>query len=184
MVRQADTGGAVGIDVHVVTSKVAGTPTRAPSLELHVGRYDGSSVEVEVERRVAASPDLPAELSMARADGRALWGAEPREVLAPVPADWIVDRGRHWLLTWRSLTDDAENAAFMVFTACRIWRFALERVHYSKAQAARWALDRDPSLTAVRQAIQQYERASANMIDEQGIVDLLDTVLHETTRVP
>jgi predicted nucleotidyltransferase len=182
LVRQADTGGAVGIDLHVVTSEVAGAPTRAPSLELHVGRYDGSSIELEVERRVAASPDLLAELSMARADGRALQGAAPREVIAPVPADWIVDRGRHWLLTWRSLTDDAENAAFMVLTACRIWRFARESVHCPKAQAAQWALDRDSSLTAVRQAIQQYERASANMIDERGIADLLDTVLHDTTR--
>jgi hypothetical protein len=55
-------------------------------------------------------------------------------------------------------------------------------VHCPKAQAAQWALDRDSSLTAVRQAIQQYERASANMIDERGIADLLDTVLHDTTR--
>jgi predicted nucleotidyltransferase len=162
LVRQADTGSAVGIDVHVVTSEVAGAPARAPSLELHIGRYEGSSIELEVERRVAASPDLPAELSMALADGRALHGAVPREAIAPVPADWIVDRGRHWLLTWRSLTDDAENAAFMVLTACRIWRFALESVHCSKAQAAQWALDRDPSLTAIRQAIRQYERASVN----------------------
>lgn len=183
LVHRADTGGAVGIDLHVVTSEVAEAPTRAPSLELHIGRYDGSSIHVEVERQVAASPDLPAELFMARADGRALQGAAPREVIAPVPADWIVDRGRRWLLTWRSLTDDAENAAFMVLTACRIWRFAQEGVHCSKVRAARWALDRDPSLTAGRQAIHQYERASANMIGEQGIVDLLDTVLHETTRV-
>ena len=182
LVRQADTGGAMGIDMHVVASEVAGAPTRTPSLELHIGRYDGSSIELEVERRVAASPDLPAELSMARADGRALQGAAPREVIAPVPADWIVDRGRHWLLTWRSLTGDAEHAAFMALTACRIWRFALESVHCSKAQAAQWALDRDPSLTAVEQAIQQYERASANMIDKQGLADLLGTVLHETAR--
>jgi hypothetical protein len=119
---------------------------------------------------------------MARADGRALQGAAPHEVIAPVPVDWIVDRGRHWLLNWRSLTGDAENAAFMVLTACRIWRFALESVHCSKAQAAQWALDRDPSLTAVRQAIRQYKRASADMIDEQGIVDLLDTVLLDATR--
>jgi predicted nucleotidyltransferase len=71
LVRQADTRSAVGIDVHVVTSEVAGAPARAPSLELHIGRYEGSSIELEVERRVAASPDLPAELSMALADGRA-----------------------------------------------------------------------------------------------------------------
>ena len=79
VVRQADAGSAAGIDLHVVTSEVAGAPTRAPALELHVGRYGRSSVELEleVERRVAACPDLLAELSMARADGRALSGPAP-----------------------------------------------------------------------------------------------------------
>jgi predicted nucleotidyltransferase len=182
LVRQADLGSAAGLDVQVVTAAVAGVPTRAPALELHIGRYDGSAIEFEVERRVAAYPDLLAELSMARADGRALRGAAPDEVIAPVPADWVVDRGRHWLLRWRSLTDDAENAAFMVVTACRIWRFAAENVHCSKAQAAEWALGRDPSLTAVRQAVQRYERDRATVIDELDVADLLDTVLRETAR--
>ena len=103
-------------------------------------------------------------------------------MIAPVPADWIVDRGRHWLLTWQSLTDDAEHAAFMVLTACRIWRFAVENVHCSKAQAAQWALSPIPSLTAIRQAVGQYEQDRATMADEQHIADLLDTVLRETTR--
>ena len=180
VVRQADAGSAAGIDLHVVTSEVAGAPTRAPALELHVGRYDRTSVEFEVERRVAACPDLLAELSMARADGRALSGPAPHEVIAHVPADWVVDRGRRWLLTWRSLTGDAENAAFMVLTACRIWRFAVENVHCSKAQAAEWALARRPRLTAIRQALRQYEHDATSVVDEHGIAELLDCVLDET----
>ncbi|WP_433342600.1 nucleotidyltransferase domain-containing protein [Micromonospora sp. CA-111912] len=180
LVRQADLGSAAGIDVHVVTAEIAGAPSRTPALELYIGRYDRSSTGFEVERRVAASPDLPAELSMARADGRSLRGAPPREVIAPVPPGWIVDRGRHWLMTWRSLTDDTENAAFMALTACRIWRFAVDNVHCSKAQAARWALDRDPSLTVVRQAVQQYEQDPTAIVGEQGITRLIDTVLQET----
>lgn len=180
LVRRADVGSAAGLDVHVVTTEVAGAPTRSPAVELYIGRHDRSSIEVEVERRVPASPDLPAELSMARADGRALSGAAPREVIAPVPADWIVDRGRYWLLTWRSRTDDAENAVFMVLTACRIWRFAVEQVYCSKAQAAEWALDRDPALTAIRQAVRLYERDRPGTVDEQDMADLLDTVLRET----
>lgn len=181
LIRQVDVGSAAGLEVHVVTAEVAGAPTRAPALELYLGRHDRSPPEIEVERRVPAAPDLPAELSMARADGRALRGAAPREVIAPVPAGWIVDRGRHWLLTWRSLTDDAEHAAFMVLTACRIWRFAVEHVHCPKAQAAAWALDRDPSLTAVRQAVEQYEHDRASTVDEQDVADLLDIVLRETS---
>jgi hypothetical protein len=40
LVRHADAGSAAGLDLHVVTTEVVGAPTRAPALELHVGRYD------------------------------------------------------------------------------------------------------------------------------------------------
>jgi Domain of unknown function (DUF4111)/Nucleotidyltransferase domain len=184
VVREADAGDAAGIDLHVVTVMAAGTPSRAPALELYLGRHGPSPTALEVERRVAASADLATELSMALSDGRALTGAPPQELIAPVPAAWVVDRGRHWLTTWRSLTDDADHAAFMVLTACRIWRFALEGVHCSKPQAAEWALDRDPSLTVVRQAVQQYEHDPTTLVSEQGVADLLDTVLRETAAGP
>jgi hypothetical protein len=133
---------------------------------------------------VAASPDLATELSMALLDGRALNGVPPDEVIAPVPAEWIIDRGRHWLATWRSLTDDAEHAAFMVLTACRIWRYALDEVYCSKSQAAEWALDRDPSLTAVLQAVQRYQHDPTTPVGEHGIAELLDRVLRETADKP
>ena len=181
-VRRAEIGGAAGVDLHVVTTEAAGTPARAVPVELYLGRHDQSGIGLEAVRHVSADPDLPAELSMARADGRVLKGARPREVIAPVPVDWITDRGRYWLARWRSLTDDTENAAFMVLTTCRIWRFAMENVHCSKAQAAEWALARNPSLTVVRQAVQQHEQDPASLIDQRAIADLLDTVLHETAR--
>ncbi|NES29633.1 DUF4111 domain-containing protein [Micromonospora terminaliae] len=175
-------GTAAGIDLHVVTADVASVPTRTPPLELHVGRYERSSIGVEVERGVIAAPDLPTELSMARADGHALRGTRPHDVIAPVPTAWINERGRHWLATWRSRIGDAEHGALMVLTACRIWRFALEGVHCAKGQAARWALDRDPSLSAVRQALHQYESDPAAPIDGDGIAHVLDSVLRETSR--
>jgi predicted nucleotidyltransferase len=175
-VRRAEVGGASGIDLHVVTALVAGAPTRDPALELHVGR---DREGLEVERRVS-SPDLLAELSMARADGRALRGAPPDEVIAPVPPDWVVDRGRYWLTRWRSLTDDADNAAFMALTACRMWRFALEHVHCSKPEAAAWALLRDPSLEVVRQALRQYVEDPGVLVEQDGLASLLDLVLLDT----
>jgi Domain of unknown function (DUF4111)/Nucleotidyltransferase domain len=184
VVREADVGTAAGIDLHVVTVRAAGTPARAPALELYLGRHRRSPTALEVERRVAGSSDLATELSMARSGGRSLTGPPPHEVLAPVPAEWIVERGRHWLKTWRSLTDDAEHAAFMVLTTCRIWRFALDEVYCSKPQAAAWALDRDPSLTVVRQAIEQYEHDPTTLVSEHGLADLLDTVLRETVDQP
>ncbi|GAA4605236.1 putative nucleotidyltransferase [Actinoplanes octamycinicus] len=176
LVRQADPGAAAGIDLHVITADAAGTASRAPALELYLGR---SSTAMEVERRVPADPDLATELSMARAGGRALTGASPAEVIAPIPAEWVIDRGRHWLTVWRSLTDDTAHAAFMVLTTCRIWRFAVERVHCSKPRAAAWALRRDPALTVVRQAISQYAEEPA-VVSEPALAALLDRVIGET----
>lgn len=180
MVRDAEVGSAAGIDLHVVTTEVAGVPTEAPPLELRAGRYDLPPAGFEVERRLPADPDLPAELSMARAHGRSLRGAEPRVVLGPVPDEWVVSRGRHWLTAWQSLTDDTENAAFMVLTACRMWHFAAEHEYCSKARAAEWALDRDPSLAVVRQALLRYEREPSTPVDPGGLAKLLEIVLSET----
>jgi hypothetical protein len=180
VLRRADAGDAAGIDLHVVTTDAAGTPSGAPALELYLRRRRRSATALEIQRKVAASPDLVTELSMARSDGRALSGASPGQVIAPVPAEWVIDRGRHWLRTWRSLTDDAAHAAFMALTTCRIWHFAVKQVHCSKPQAAAWALHRDPSLTVVRQAIRQYEHDQATIVSQQGLADLLDTVLTQT----
>ncbi|MFE3442826.1 aminoglycoside adenylyltransferase domain-containing protein [Nocardia sp. NPDC059180] len=179
-VRQAEIAAASGVDLHVVLADVARTPTPTPPAEFHVGRYDGSSLGVEVQPPVAADPDLPAELSMARQDGQALIGQSPIEVIGHVPPEWIRDRGRYWLHTWRTLTDDTESAALMVLTACRSWYFAETGRHIGKAAAARWALDRDPSLTAVQQALHQYLDAPDAAIDPDGIARVLDTVLRET----
>lgn len=175
-VRTADAGPAERVDLHVVTSESARHPGRTPALELQIGRY---GEEVEVARRVTDA-DLLAELSMARSTGHSLRGAEPAEVIAPIPPEWVVDRNRYWLTTWRDRTDDAKNAAFMVLTGCRMWRFALEHVHCSKPDAAAWALARDPSLDVVRQAVRQYDADPAAPVEADGIAGLLDLVLRDT----
>ncbi|MET7403710.1 aminoglycoside adenylyltransferase domain-containing protein, partial [Dactylosporangium sp. NPDC005572] len=176
LVRGADTGGASGIDLHVVTADVAGAPGPAPALELHVGRYR-SGVEVTVG--APADADLVAELSVARASGRALLGAGPAAVLGPVPAAWVRDRGRYWLDRWRGLTDDDESAAHMVLTACRIWRFGVEGVHCGKLPAAAWALARAPRLAAIPQAVRRYRDDPATPIAPSAIAAVLDAAARE-----
>jgi len=173
-VRSADVGDASGVDSAPNASAETASPTPAPPTELHIGRY-ASGFELTAHQQ--ADPDLPVELSMARADGRSLHGAGPCEVIGPVPAEWVRERGRYWLTTWLSLTDDAQHAAHMVLTSCRIWRFAVEGVHSGKTRAAEWALDGDPSLTVIRQAIQRYAVDPAAPISEDGIRRLLETVL-------
>lgn len=138
------------LDLHVLTAQAAARPAPAPPVELYAGHG-------EFTVGVPADPDVVTELSMARAAGITLIGPPPGSAIGPVPADWVRARGRHWLTVWLGLTDDTAHAAFMVLTACRMWRFAAEGVHSPKISAARWALSQDPSLSAVRAAIRQHE---------------------------
>jgi predicted nucleotidyltransferase len=141
------------VDLRVVTRAPAATPSEAPPMELYV-RLRGSGPP-EVESRHPGEADVVVELSICREHGRALLGAEPRAVIGEVADDWVLTAGDAQLARWQSLTDDAPHAALMVLTACRIWRFSEERTHCSKAAAGSWALARDPSLTAVRNALRQ-----------------------------
>jgi Domain of unknown function (DUF4111)/Nucleotidyltransferase domain len=166
-----------GVDLRVVTRAVAASPTRAPAMELYVGLHAHESPEIET--RVPGERDLLAEFSIARAGGRTLIGAAPRLIVGPVPEEWVVAYGDEHLARWQGLTDDTKHAELMVLTTCRIWRFAAEGVHCSKAQAGRWALARDPSLVAVEDALRQRAGASDVGIDPAGIAHLLALVRSE-----
>ena len=179
VVRAAELGGAAGIDLLVAAAEVCRTPTPRPGLELLVGRYPGRSPDFEVEARAKEWPDLVPELAMAREMGRALYGATPGEVIGAVPPEWIEQRGKYWLARWLSLADDADNAAFMVLTACRIWRFAVEGVYCSKSEAARWALARNPSLVAIKQALSQRTGRSQEPISRGDVTAVLNAATDE-----
>jgi predicted nucleotidyltransferase len=161
------------VDLRVVTRAAATAPSKAPPMELYV-RLDGIAPP-EVESRHPGDPDLVVEFSICRAHGRALLGAEPHAVIGEVPDEWVLLVGDAQLARWQSLTDDGRHAALMVLTACRVWRFSQERSRCSKAAAGSWALARDPSLKAVRDAIRQRS-GDAVRIDPTEIGRLLSIV--------
>jgi len=141
------------VDLRIVTRAAAATPSPTPPMELYVRLGEGAPPEVEI--RHPGEPDLVVEFSICRQHGRALLGADPRMVIGEVADEWVLAAGDAQLARWQSLTDDAEHAALMVLTACRFWRFSEERTHCSKAAAGWWALAREPSLAAVRDALRQ-----------------------------
>lgn len=83
---------------------------------------------------------------------------------------------------WQQLTDDAEHAALMVLTACRIWKFAVEGVHCSKTEAARWALLQEPALPAVEAALRRRIGDTNVQIAPADIAALLARVRGELAR--
>jgi hypothetical protein len=98
------------------------------------------------------------ELSVCRAHGRSLLGAAPAELLGEVPDRWVVAAGDAQLAAWQAIGDDPPYAELTVLTACRVWRFAEEGRHASKAAAAQWALGRDPTLGVVGDALRRHPR--------------------------
>jgi Domain of unknown function (DUF4111)/Nucleotidyltransferase domain len=141
----------VRVDLRVTTLATALNPSPKPPLELYL-RFGGGKSAV-VEEYNPEEPDLAVELSICREHGRALHGAEPRAVIGEVPDSFVLMAGDRQVARWQSLTHDTAHAALMVLTACRVWRFSEEGRHASKRAAGSWALKRDPSLAAVRDAL-------------------------------
>ncbi|WP_244928532.1 aminoglycoside adenylyltransferase domain-containing protein [Nocardioides sp. W7] len=178
-VDRADLGPAGGVDLLVVTRQAAATPGEHPDRELMVGRWPGSDDQLEVAGREKQVSDLWPELSEIRANGRALMGPGPGEVIGEVPGHRVRANSVGWLRTWLKLTDDDKNAVHMVLTACRMWRFELTGEHTSKTAAARWALGREPSLTAVDLALLARATSHPRPIAPHDVEDVLRRVLRD-----
>jgi hypothetical protein len=171
--RRAPSPGPV--DLRLVTWQVAASPIPAPPLEAYLRLTSTSGVRLE-ERRHPGERDLVVELSVCRAHGRSLLGAAPAELIGEVPDRWVVAAGDAQLADWQAIGDDPPYAELTVLTACRVWRFAEEGRHASKAAAAQWALRRDPTLGVVGDALRQRHRDPAHRIDAAQMQRLLALV--------
>jgi hypothetical protein len=171
--RRAEAPGPV--DLRLVSRQVAASPTLAPPLEAYLRLTPTSGVRVE-ERRHPGERDLAVELSVCRARGRSLLGAAPAELLGEVPDRWVVAAGDAQLADWQAIGDDPPYAELTVLTACRVWRFAEEGRHVSKAAAAEWALGRDPTLGVVGDALRRRHGDPAARIDSAQVARLLAVV--------
>jgi hypothetical protein len=147
----------------------------ATPMEAYLRLTPGSGVRVE-ERRHPGERDLAVELSVCRAHGRSLLGAAPAELLGEVPDRWVVAAGDAQLAAWQAIGDDPPYAELTVLTACRVWRFAEEGRHASKAAAAQWALGRDPTLGVVGDALRRRHGDRATRIDPAQVARLLAVV--------
>ncbi len=160
------------VDLRVVLETVAGAPPRVPVLEAYAEiRPECCQVGFSVPE-----PDLITEFSICRADGISLFGPVPRQMIGEVPADWVLEVSDAQLATWQEIGDDPAHAELTVLTSCRMWQFAKEGVHGTKRSAAVWALERDPSLEVVRQALDHRLVDPAVVIDPEGVQHLLGVV--------
>ena len=169
------------LDLQIVTRAVAASPTASSPMELYVGRHDDEPDEAET--RVSAEPDLVVELRAARAHGRSLAGQDPRDVIGPIPDEWITRYGYQILERWQELADDDRHAELMVLTACRIWAFAATGSIASKASAARWAFERAPSLSAIPAALRRHTGETGVSVVRGQVGDVLVAAKRAVARV-
>jgi hypothetical protein len=160
-------------DLRVVTYTVAAEPTPEPPMEVHVALDPNGGVEVDARH---PERDLVIELSVCRAHGRSLIGPPPAELIGQVPDEWVDAVGDAQLADWQSLPYEQYWGALIALTACRVWRYAGERRYCSKAEAAAWALERDPSLRAVEQAMHRRKVDPRAEIEEGPLRELLAAV--------
>jgi hypothetical protein len=163
------------VDLRVVTRQVAASPTPAPPMEAYLRLTPTSGVRLE-ERRHPGERDLAVELSVCRTHGLSLLGAAPAELIGEVPDRWVVAAGDAQLADWQAIGDDPPYAELTVLTACRVWRFADEGRHCSKAAAGAWALGRDPTLQVVEDALQRRLHDPGRPIDPAQVAQLLAVV--------
>jgi GNAT superfamily N-acetyltransferase/predicted nucleotidyltransferase len=161
------------LDLRVVTRAVAAAPTPAPPMELYVEAVPGEDLHVRMRQ---PEPDLAIEFSVCRKHGRSLSGPDPSELLGEVPDDWVLDEGDAVLAEWQEREYRPASADFTVLTACRVWRFAVERAYCSKAEAGEWALGQEPGLQVVRDALHRRHVDEARPISEEPVRDLLALV--------
>jgi hypothetical protein len=160
-------------DLRVVTCATAAEPTPEPQMEIYVAGNPSDGVNVESRQ---PERDLVVELSVCRAHGRSLLGPPPANLIAPVPDEWVDAVGDAQLADWQRLPYEAYWGPYIVLTACRVWHFAEERRHCSKADAARWASDRAPSLEGIPHALALRHGGTSAELAEEPVRAVLDAV--------
>jgi predicted nucleotidyltransferase len=149
-------------------------PWRHPArFDFHFAEGWRERIEHALERRPfeleysRTNKDLAAELAALRERGECLRGAMIAEVFPEIPASDVLD----------SISSDlrwaAENGrdVYGVLNACRALAFLAEGAFLSKAEAARWALERlsDDDGELVEHALGVYEGREGTMPDADGV---------------
>ena len=153
-------------------------------MELYVGRHRDVPGEIEVDRGPCVEVDLLFEFSICLQHGVAQLGPPPRELLGPVPLEWMLEVGDSYLERWQQIEFEPEHAELMVFTACRLWRLHDEGTHSSKSDAAAWVSEHDPTLVAPSVALDRRRLTSDQPLPRADVMILLATVRHVLARPP
>ncbi len=148
----------VGLELSIVTSLAARTPSDVPAFELHLATQGERVVDGD---GLPGDPDLVAHFAMTRVRGVALFGPPPDQVLSPI------DRSRLLRVLADDLTWALEQGlgGYAVLNACRALRFAREGTLCSKPEGGAWAVANGVGDRASIEAALRRQAGSDEIVD-------------------
>lgn len=150
-------------------------PTPGAAFELNLNT--GESVEDHAVTDPAAEPAhwFVLDRAIARERGIALVGPPALTLFAPLPRPWLRE-ALHASLAWHAANPDEAEPENTVLNACRAWLFLAEGRWASKEDAAAWALEHEPDLAVVREALAVRRGERAEPPDSAAAAELVARV--------
>lgn len=146
-------------------------PTPGAAFELNLNT--GAGVEDHAVTDPAAEPAhwFVLDRAIARERGIALVGPPALTLFAPLPRPWLRE-ALHASLAWHAANPDEAEPENTVLNACRAWVFLVDGQWASKDEAAAWALEREPGLGVVRDALAVRRREPGASVDGAEAAEL------------
>jgi Aminoglycoside adenylyltransferase, C-terminal domain len=147
-----------GLELVLYARAAVATPARRPRFAVNLNAGPGTPFHASYDPADEPAHWFLLDLAILRANGRALDGPPPAELVGPIPRRWQLEAVRD-SLAWHQANEPALQQS--VLNACRGWRYAAEDVWSSKQDAAAWALDRtdDPATVSTALAIRHGDPA-------------------------
>ncbi len=149
-----------GIEMSVVRAEycnpfVYPTPYELHFSPDHLNRWM-SDQKAYIERLQGTDKDLAAHVTITRAYGVVLYGAEISEMFAPIPKEHYMDS--IWLDIQNASEDILENPVYIILNLCRVLAYQEESLILSKKEGGLWGVKHlgTPYAELVKEALSCY----------------------------
>jgi Domain of unknown function (DUF4111) len=170
---------ARGLELVVYTLRFA--RSGSPDAEFELNLNSGWAMETRLDRRGAAEDShwFAIDRAILSQRGKALMGPPAAEVFVPPPREALLGLLAE-SMSWYE--GEAGNLDDAVLNGCRGLGYAQTGTWTSKDEAACWALQQDPRLTVVSQAL--AARRGEGEVDEEAARDFLHRARRQLLSVP
>lgn len=172
---------AYGLDLIVYLAGGLREMRRCPDYEFSIST--GRTWETDVSFG-GSYPGGLIDLAMSRRVGRSLQGPHPREVVGPIPEQWVVEE---LLASLRWHVDNVHDpfhdpfGSNAVLNACRALHYLVTGEFVSKSIGAEWFLG-TRSVPVVAEALESRLSRSAGQLDHTEVVSFLQQAIVEFER--